>query len=420
MDIYYSKYLKYKKKYLELKSNENYYGGKKPASKKLPARCLKDNQKVSNKPFHKITKEEIAAAYVACEITKTNPTALKSKMESIKVGDTDAVKYLLKEYVGPAGQKYTPKTLEYAGYKIYYLKKVLGIKGLKDSGYTALELKDVVPEASDMLKGGYSVKDLKDGGYTILQLRGRTPIAQVETSDLLNVGYNVNDIIKLFYVKDSPNHANNQNLLRAGISPVIDQNTPMEALKKMDKNYPESFVVPNFVTKIGANAFMRDETQGQWQKNPEGVRSKRGLKSVVIPGSVKEIGDRAFYGCILSSITISEGVKIIGKEAFRKQDQTYIPFSKEESIKHLVIPKSIEVIGVGAFRDTHIDKITFPRNRKLKVEEGAFKDTYAKEVIKPSDVDFDGRKVFGEPSIIGWPEKVNGFNCNKGESSNCY
>ena len=406
MDNHYSKYLKYKKKYLDLKSNENYYGGKKPASKKPPARCLKDNQNVSNVPFHKITKEEVAAAYIACE---KPPTALRKKMISVKVNDNDAIKYLLEEYVGPAGQKYTPKTLEYAGYKIYYLKKILGIKGLKDIGYTASELKDTCScEAKDMLKGGYSIKELKDAGYNIYQLRGRTPIAKVEASDLLNAGYSINDIHKAFYKPNGKiESANLQNLNRAGISPVINWKTSKEALKKMDKNYPESFVVPNFVVKIGEGAFMRKETQGQWQTNPEGVKVYKALKSVVIPGSVKEIGDKAFFECRLTSITISEGVKKIGKEAFSNQ------YQGSESIKHLVIPKSIEVIEEEAFRDTKIDKITFP-NRSLKVGDLAFMTSYAKEVIKPRGTDFlnltgygliSDRAVFGE-GAYGFPEKI--------------
>lgn len=59
-------------------------------------------------------------------------------------------------------------------------------------------------------------------------------------------------------------------------------------------------VVPNGVTMIGEHAF-----------------SYSGLQSIVIPNSMAEIGDNAFFSCIrLQSIVIPDSVTTIGESAF--------------------------------------------------------------------------------------------------------
>ena len=327
MDIYYSKYLKYKKKYLDLKSNENYYGGKKPASKKLPARCLKDNQKVSNKPFHKITKEEIAAAYVACEITEASPTALKSKMKSIKVSDNDAIKYLLREYVGPSRQKYTPQKLEKAGYKA-------------------------------------SLEELKKLGFTISELR-----YYYQPISFKRAGYDPNEIVKAFYVKGS----NNSALKSAGFG--ITKRTDWKDFKMMDKNYPKSFVVPFYVTEIGDEAFKGKSVPGGTTIESitihDGVTSigdeafmNTDIKSIIIPGSIKKIGVRAFANTKnLEEVTISNGVKEIGDEAFTGAH-----------IGNLVIPDSVISVGRAAFKRSGVSRLTLPRKQDIRYEDEAFYD----------------------------------------------
>lgn len=60
---------------------------------------------------------------------------------------------------------------------------------------------------------------------------------------------------------------------------------------------------------------------------------------VVIPGSVKTIGDWAFSWCNLNSVTLQEGVQSIGEAAFGVRR---VPLS-------IVIPKSVTSIGEDAF-----------------------------------------------------------------------
>ena len=63
-------------------------------------------------------------------------------------------------------------------------------------------------------------------------------------------------------------------------------------------------IVPEGVTKIGGN----------WRG---GFYSCHWIERVVLPNSLKEIGDNAFNGCSsLKSIDIPDGVMVIGEGAF--------------------------------------------------------------------------------------------------------
>ena len=64
-----------------------------------------------------------------------------------------------------------------------------------------------------------------------------------------------------------------------------------------------------------------------------------GITSVVIPNTVKIIGDRAFEGNHLTSVTIPTSVTSIGNSAFSKNHLTSV-----------TIPNSVTSIGSGAFR----------------------------------------------------------------------
>ena len=87
----------------------------------------------------------------------------------------------------------------------------------------------------------------------------------------------------------------------------------------------KSLVIPDSVTNIGDYAF--------W-----GCKS---LKSLVIPDGVTSIGDCAFYDCeSLKSLVIPDSVTSIGKSAFLNC----------KSLKSLVIPDSVTHIGNGAFK----------------------------------------------------------------------
>ena len=83
-------------------------------------------------------------------------------------------------------------------------------------------------------------------------------------------------------------------------------------------------VIPSSVTAIGESAF-----------------DGSGLKSITIPSSVTSIGISAFNGCSsLTSVTIPSSVTSIGGDAFR--------FCS--SLQSVTIPRSVTSIGSGAFQ----------------------------------------------------------------------
>ena len=62
------------------------------------------------------------------------------------------------------------------------------------------------------------------------------------------------------------------------------------------------------------------------------------ITDVILPSSLKEIGNGAFAGCSLKELAIPEGVTTIGYGAFRNSQ-----------IVHITIPQSVVSIGDGAF-----------------------------------------------------------------------
>ena len=84
----------------------------------------------------------------------------------------------------------------------------------------------------------------------------------------------------------------------------------------------------------------------------EAFYNLHGLTSVIIPNSVKSIGNDAFHGCYnLISVTIPEGVTGIGTQAFRECG----------NLTELFLPESITSIGEGAFSGCYnLTDITIP------------------------------------------------------------
>ncbi len=106
---------------------------------------------------------------------------------------------------------------------------------------------------------------------------------------------------------------------------------------------------------------------------------------VVIPGSVTAIGQRAFEGSSVTSVTIPSSVTTIGYGAFeycRNLTSVTIPNSVTalgnqvflycESLTSVTIPNSVTTIGEETFRDcTSLTKVTIP-NSVTSIGEGAF------------------------------------------------
>lgn len=145
--------------------------------------------------------------------------------------------------------------------------------------------------------------------------------------------------------------------------------------KNSGSNLTEDLVIPTsingqIVTSIGLGAFMNDH-------NFEGS-GLEGLKSVVIPATVKTISQDAFNTCRhLTSVTFAEGSQLatISQRAFT---QCY-------KLTNINLPASVKTIGERAFYLTPLTSINLPASLQT-IGSGAFARTKLKNVNIPTSV----------------------------------
>ena len=79
------------------------------------------------------------------------------------------------------------------------------------------------------------------------------------------------------------------------------------------------------------------------------------LTSVIIPDSIRVIGNRAFWGNFLTNIVIPDSVTTIRDGAF----------AENSLLTHITIPQSVKSIGSYVFDDTPITNITIGQGVSL-------------------------------------------------------
>ena len=140
--------------------------------------------------------------------------------------------------------------------------------------------------------------------------------------------------------------------------------------KTIGCHFLKSLVIPDSVTNIGDYAF--------W-----GCTS---LKSLVLPDSVSSIGDWAFWNCrSLTDIVIPDSVNSIGDRVF----------SGCCSLKSLVIPDSVSSIGERAFEDcTSLSSLVIP-DGVTSIGHCAFRGCYSlSNIVIPNGVTSIGGCAF--------------------------
>ena len=132
---------------------------------------------------------------------------------------------------------------------------------------------------------------------------------------------------------------------------------------------------PYTVTSIADRAFQ----SGYWDKDKrDWVYTSAGkIKSIVIPGTVKTIGEYAFYCCsTLQSVVLGNGIKTINRHAFQANGlkTVNIPGSVKtigeyafyncRSLTTLTLNEGLESIEYDVFGNAGITEVTLPRSVK--------------------------------------------------------
>jgi len=225
----------------------------------------------------------------------------------------------------------------------------------------------------------------------VLILRGNAVKPEMQTADFDDEGN--------FDVENFGDHGaiqiigykSKNNMVR--IPPHI-QNLPVAAIgeKAFHGKGLVSVTIPDSVTYIGEGAF-----------------NKNKLTAVNIPNSVTHIGEYAFNDNKLASVTIPNNVTYIGEGAFGKNELTSVTIPNsitqisnnmfhENNLTSVTIPDSITHIGYCAFRKNNLTSISIP-NSVTYVGDFAFYENQIVMVTILGSVTFMGKNVFTENKL---------------------
>ena len=127
-------------------------------------------------------------------------------------------------------------------------------------------------------------------------------------------------------------------------------------------------VLPSTLKSIGENAFSGCES----------------LNEVVLPSTLKSIGENAFSGCkSLNNVVIPDSVTTIKSGAFREYS----------SLSNIKLSENITTISFGVLTETAIKKLTLPES-VTTVEDWAFASTPIEELTLSKNVTSLGNSVF--------------------------
>ena len=124
------------------------------------------------------------------------------------------------------------------------------------------------------------------------------------------------------------------------------------------------------------------------------------IVSIVIPSTVRTIGDNAFHGCSsIETISIPDGVTTIGNKAFMDCS----------SLKEITLPASVKEIGESAFENCK-DLASFNAGETAITEIKArtfYNCTSLENFSFPSTITFIGNQAFSHCGIPGFVVESN-------------
>lgn len=140
----------------------------------------------------------------------------------------------------------------------------------------------------------------------------------------------------------------------------------------------------------------------------------KGLTSVVIPGSIKTIGNNAFQNNPnLTSVTLNEGLETIGVGAFKGTSITKIDipgsvktikdsaFADNTKLTTLTLNEGLEIIGDSAFNTTGITSVILPSTVKTIGEQSFANNTKLTSVVLNENLETIGSGAFENSNITG-------------------
>src|SRR5690554_4537938 len=131
----------------------------------------------------------------------------------------------------------------------------------------------------------------------------------------------------------------------------------------------------------------------------KGIFQGKGITSLVLPATLKTIGERQFASNFLSDLVIPKQVTSIGRFAFENND-----------LVNVIIPGSVEVIGYEAFDYNNLSSVVFQEPSQLRsVDTYAF-GYYLDSIILPlhGHPDFSAFKCSGRIVLEGESIAYNG------------
>ena len=187
-------------------------------------------------------------------------------------------------------------------------------------------------------------------------------------------------------------------LLLVGMTAV-----PCEA--KIHRGKTKDGVVYQYNTKTKTLTMSGKRIRGCWRENMKNIRTKKKVKrppwekwswkakKIVFKNGVESVENGAFMNCYLvKKINFPRTLKKIGEQAFC-----------DSGIKKLVLPDSVTEIGSCAFAKNSIEggitEIRLPKNLR-KIGSDAFTGHYFTSVTIPKNVEYIGKLAFDECSKL--------------------
>jgi len=136
---------------------------------------------------------------------------------------------------------------------------------------------------------------------------------------------------------------------------------------------------------------------------------EKGIRTVILPNTLRIIGDQAFHKNNISKIDIPFGVTTIGEWAFARNNITEVIIPNSvTTIKHsafllnkltsISIPNSVTLLGDGAFACNNISSFSIPKHFK-RIPDSLFYENSLKEVIIYDNIEYILSQAFWKNKI---------------------